>query len=377
MMKIRLLFLFVLMSPFVSFSQMDLSGRYSSPEFDTTARNDLIFRLENNNFFKNDEYFNDYAEGYTLPGFLLQPSLMYYAGSRFRFLAGVQLVQFFGDNKLTDVLPVISARFLAAKNFYIIMGALKGNVEHNLIEPVFDPENQYFRPVENGFQFLYDSYVFSMDLWLDWEQFISRGDTIPEKFTVGFSGNINLTDRQSDWKVSIPLQWLAFHQGGQISDFNYDTYSMINPAGGIAVARNTGEGFIRQVWLRGYFLGFDQFSGSMDMGFKKGWAAYPVAGFNYKYGQFMVGYWHADNFFALKGNPVFQSVSNYNAGYYNQYRDMMVINVIFTRAFFDEQVKFNAGFEGYYDLPKGHFDYSYGMSLLFTPNFKLLNVKSR
>lgn len=377
MMKSRLLFLFIFLGQMVSFSQIDLSGRYYYPQFDTTAKNDLIFRLENNNFFKNDEYFSDYAEGYTLPGFLLQPSLMYYAGSRFRFRAGAMLVQFFSDHKLTDVLPVISVQFLAAKNFYIIMGALKGNVEHKLIEPVFDPENQYFRPVENGFQFLYDSYVFSMDLWLDWEQFISKEDTIPEKFTIGFSSNINLTDKQSDWIVGIPLQLLAFHQGGQISDFNDDTYSMINPAGGVSVARKTGEGFIRQIWMKGYFIGFDQFSGSLNMGFKKGWAAYPVAGLNYKYGQLMVGYWHADNFFALKGNPVFQSVSNYKTGYYNQYRDIGVVNIIFTRTFWDEQIKFNAGFEGYYDFPAGRFDYSYGMSLLFTPDFKLVKVKSK
>jgi len=362
--------------PIAITSQIDLAGRYTHAEFDTAKQNDLIFRLESDLFFKNNEYFSDYTQGYTLPGFTLRPELVYYAGKRLRFAAGANLIQFFGEDGLFDVKPVISAQLRASDKFYVILGALKGNIHHGLIEPVYDPDNQYLRPVENGLQFLFNSRRFNFDAWIDWEQFISWGDTLPERFTAGFTGNVVLTNEENKVQVNMPVQLLANHQSGQISDFNDDTYSMLNSVLGLRAGFNTGSGFIRKVWLDGYYLGFSQFSGSQDLGFDSGYALYPVTGINYKYGQLMLGYWYADNFYSLKGNNEFMSISDYKEGVYSQYRNMGTVKATFNRSFMNDQIKLNVCFNIYYDFPSSQFDYSYGLSLIYTPEFRIINLIS-
>ncbi len=357
-------------------SQLDLSGRYTFAEFDTAKQNDLLFRLETNLFFKNNEYFSDYTQGYTLPGFSLRPELVYYAGKRLKFTAGANLIQFFGEDGLFDVKPVISAQLRASDKFYIILGTLKGNLHHGLIEPVYDPDYQYLRPVENGMQFLFNSKRFNFDAWIDWEQFISWGDTLPERFTAGFTADAVLTNKDSKIQVGMPVQLLAGHQSGQISDYNDDTYSMLNSVLGLKTGLTTGNGFIRRIWLDGYYLGFSQFSGSLDLGFDSGYALYPVTGFDYKYGQFMVGYWYADNFYSLKGNQEFMSLSDYKEGFYSQYRNMGTVKATFNRSFMNDQIKLNVCFNIYYDFPSSQFDYSYGLSLIYTPEFRIVNLVS-
>ncbi len=370
---IVLIFLF----PASMASQSDMSGRYTYAQFDTAKQNDLIFRLETNVFFKNNEYFSDYTQGYTLPGFILRPEVVYYAGNRLKFTAGANLIQFFGDDHLFDVKPVVSAQLRASDKFFIILGALKGNLQHGLIEPVYDPDNQYFRPVENGLQFLFNSRRFSFDTWLDWEQFISWGDTVPERFTAGFTGNLAITGKDSKIEVGLPVQLLASHQSGQISDYNDDTYSMLNTVLGLKTGVNAGSGFIRRVWVDGYYLGFSQFSGSMDLGFESGYALYPLTGFDYKYGQFMVGYWYADNFYSLKGNQEFMSISDFKDDFYSRYRNMGTAKATFYKSFMDDQIKLNVCFNVYYDFPSSLFDYSYGVSLIYTPEFRIINLISR
>lgn len=146
------------------FGQLDQKWRYYYPEFKDNAENGLYFRLENNNFMKNNEYFGEYTEGYTLMGYAIQPSMMYYAGSRLRIKAGLHLLQFSGVSEFTEVLPVFSVHAQLTDKLDLIMGGLKGDVHHRLIEPIFDTEHQYTRPIENGFQF-----VFQGDhLWLDY-----------------------------------------------------------------------------------------------------------------------------------------------------------------------------------------------------------------
>ncbi len=374
----RIFSLIIFLSFFLSgtiFSQIDLSGRFTYTRFDTARQNDLLFRLETDLFFKNNEYFSEYEEGYTLPGFYIQPELVYYAGTRLRFTAGANLIQFFGKDGFFDVKPVISAQLRVANNFYLILGALKGNIQHGLIEPVYDPDNQYLRPVENGVQLLFNNHRLSLDAWIDWEQFISWGDTIPERFTAGFTGNLNITNKISRFSLALPVQILASHQSGQISDFNADTYSMANVVLGMKTGLLTGTGFIRKVWVDAYYLGFSQFSGSLDLGFDSGHALYPTTGFDYKFGQFMLGYWYADNFYSRKGNPEFMSISNFN-DFYSRYRHMGTVKATFNKSFMAEQIKLNVCVNGYYDFSASLFDYSYGLSLIYTPQFKIIKIVS-
>lgn len=358
----------------LSIAQIDQTWRYYYPEFKEDAGNNLYFRLENNNFVKNNEYFGNYIEGYTLMGYTIQPSFVYYAGSRLRLKAGVHVVQFSGMNEFTEVLPTFSIHTQLSNNLALVMGGLKGDVHHKLIEPLFDPENQYTRPIENGFQFLYNSNKFWFDAWIDWEQFIFIGDTKPEKFTAGISSEFELTKPESDFKITIPGQLIATHLGGQISNYSERMQSLANLATGVKLNYKFGDGFIRNIGVATYFATYHDLTGQSGWDFTVGDAIYPVAEVNYKYGTFMTGFWSAHNFLAPKGSAIFQSTSNYQQGYYTQDRNLITTKLSFTKTFM-KQIKFSAMVETYYDAPASQFDYSYGLNLVFTPNFFISKIK--
>ncbi|MCU4163693.1 hypothetical protein [Carboxylicivirga caseinilyticus] len=361
-----------------SVAQVDQIWRYSYPEFGAGMNNNLYFRIENNNFVKNNEYFGDFTEGYTLMGYALQPSLMYYAGSQLRIKAGLHLVKYSGMEEFTEVVPTFSIHTKLSDNLDLIMGGLRGDVHHRLLEPLFNPENQYTRPIENGFQFIYDNDRLWLDWWIDWEQFIVIGDTKPEKFTAGISTEYNIRKDATDWQVSIPGQLIATHLGGQISNFEEPMQSLANMATGVKIRKEIGTGFIQRISLSTYGAWYMDLTEKSGLPFSKGQALYPVAEIGYKYGLLMLGYWHANNFVAPKGSHLFQSVSDYKvvnetSYFYEPKRDLLNAKLSFSKDFL-QKIKFSVMVETYYDIPNAQFEYAYGMNLVFNPNFFLKKV---
>ena len=76
----------------------------------------------------------------------------------------------------------------------IVLGDIYGGANHNLIEPLYNPELNLTADPEAGLQLLYDSRRFDLDVWVNWESFIFREDTHQEAFTVGLSGRYKLND---------------------------------------------------------------------------------------------------------------------------------------------------------------------------------------
>jgi len=368
-----LVLIFVFLGIKVAEAQIDQVWRYNYPEFGAGEGHNLYLRVENNNFVKNNEYFGDFTEGYTMMGYAIQPSLMYYASSSLRVKAGVHIVQYSGMSEFTEVIPTFSVHAKLADNFDLIMGGLRGDVHHRLLEPIFNPENQYTRPIENGFQFLYDNDRFWFDGWVDWEQFIVIGDTKPEKFTAGISSEYNFLKGNSDWDISIPAQLIATHLGGQISNFDEPMQSLANMVTGVKFSKSVGSGFIQRIGISTYGAWYQDLTGKSGLPFSSGQAVYPVGEIGYKYGEFMLGYWHANDFVAPKGSHIFQSVSDYQTGVYQPKREMLNAKLSFSKDFI-QKVRFSVMVETYYDLPNAQFDYSYGFNLVFTPNFFLKKV---
>ncbi len=365
---------FIVLGYNIVFAQVDQTWRYYYSEFKENAGSKLYFRLENNNFVKNNEYFGNYIEGYTMMGYTVQPTLVYYAGSHLRIKAGIHAIQYSGMDNFTEILPTFSIHTKLSDKLDLIMGGLQGDVHHKLIEPIFNPENQYTRPIENGLQFIFKTKNFWTDLWVDWEQFIFLGDTKPEKFTAGLSSEITLTNSESYWNISIPAQMIATHLGGQISNYSESMQSLTNLATGIKLNHKIGNGFIQHVGFATYLASYHDLTAQSGWDFTNGSAIYPLAELGYKYGILMVGYWKAHNFLSPKGSPLFQSTSNYKNGFYSEYRDLVTTKFCFTKTFM-KQIKFSAMLETYYDLPAKQFDYSYGLNLVFTPNFFITKVK--
>ena len=72
---------------------------------------------------------------------------------------------------------------------------------------------------------------------MNWEQFIRKGDTIPEIFTSGVVLRKPLLSPDSKWSLNIPFNALVMHRGGQISDFDEEGISLLNLSTGVEIGR--------------------------------------------------------------------------------------------------------------------------------------------
>ncbi|WP_027471915.1 hypothetical protein [Saccharicrinis fermentans] len=358
---------------FVSKAQIDLSHRFTYEEFDTNATGNLYFRLENNNFVKNNEYFGEYTEGYTLPGYSIQPSLMYYAGNKVRIKIGSHLVKYSGTNNFTEVVPVVSAHVKIGKNWDMVLGSIKGHVHHKLIEPLFSSDWQYFVSTETGAQFYHNTSKLWLDTWVDWEQFIFKGDTIPEIFTAGLSLDYQISDADAALSISIPFQLTAAHLGGQISNYTIESFSLINSAAGIKISKKINTNFVKKIGIAAYFCTYNDLTETKGLPYNNGHAFYPTGTLTYKYGEIMAGYWNSSDFFAPKGSSLFYSISDYKDQYYSQRRQILTTKFTFSRTLM-KHVKFGLLAESYYDLDASALEYSYGVNLVFTPNFFITKI---
>ena len=73
----------------LSFAQIYPNSFYKDYNIDTNFTNTLNFRIENSNFFKNNEYFNDIIQGQTLIGWFLSPKFTYYPVKNAKIEAGL------------------------------------------------------------------------------------------------------------------------------------------------------------------------------------------------------------------------------------------------------------------------------------------------
>lgn len=355
-----------------SFAQINYDFRTGDAPFDTTRANQLIFELDNHNFFKNDEYFGVSAEGYTLLGYRLEPALTYYAGKRLQFKAGVSALKYHGRESFAEVAPVLSARIQLSSRLEMIMGSLQGNVHHQLAEPLYDSEWQYVKPVENGLQFLYEGKRLWADVWLNWEQFIQVGDTFPEILTFGLSTRSHLLKSGSGWNLTAPVQMLVRHTGGQIDEGDIPMQTTVNTLLGIEASRQTG-GFLNTLTWFGSWLGYSDVTDSNALGINKGHAFYTGLKSEGNKGVALLGYWDAHHFIAPKGSPLFQSVSAYDKTSVIPNRQLITGKLAFFKTF-QKKIRFSVMVEGYYDLPNAQFDYAYGLHLTFTPDFTIARI---
>jgi len=214
-------------------SQTDNSLYYTFKNISDSDYNKLHLSIENCNFLKNNEYFNNFSDGYTLIGYYLKPELEYYPGTKSRITAGIHLLKYSGINKYSQYIPTFSFTHQFSNSYTIIFGTLKGTLNHKLVEPVYKFERYFENNVENGLQFLINTKYFDADIWSDWNKFIFKGETSQEEFVFGLSSQLKLTQAESEIEVSIPIQFIGKHKGGQINISDEKVQTLLNSITGL------------------------------------------------------------------------------------------------------------------------------------------------
>lgn len=337
--------------------------------------NALLLGVNMLGFNKNNEYFNDIADGLTLFGYQFNPYFSYQVGSRFKVSGGIYLQQDFGNDDFNEVAPVftLSYELLGGR---VIFGTLEGSTSHRLVEPLYDFERVLIDRLENGFQFKIERPSLFLDLWVDWQNMIYPGDNDQEEVTAGLSLNKQLRDGST--KVEFPLQALVFHRGGQVDTSPLPLQTYFNSAvGGILERTLPGKPFIRSFKLEGYHIYYRDFSSTQLQAYQDGTGLYLNASIKTRvHLDVMASYWRGNEFISITGGQLYPSVSSTVDDPLALEPDRQLLILRFMHELkLAENISISTRFEPYYDVENSLFEFSHGFYVNYTPQFFITRVK--
>ncbi len=359
-----------------SFAQSDFLFEENEHRLDTARSGQLLLRVVNNNFFINYEYFGKYIEGYTLPGFTLRPTLLYYVAPNVTLEAGVHMLKYTGRDKVHKVSPYLAATWQIDPHLSLRMGNIEGPFGHDLHCSILECERQLSNVPEMGAQFRFDYSKVDGEVWVNWEHFIERGDTVPELIMGGLGVDWTPTDPENEWQLTVPFRIFLAHVGGQISDYPDTMQTYGHAQIGVDLTRHVERKFLKSYGVAVQGLFFNTFTGEGVVPPSSGWGIEPRVSVVTSFFDASVAYWHARDFYSLYGEAIYSSVADREPAYYQRDRNMLTaeLNINFEPA---RHVRFSLGGNLYYDTDDQQADYSFGFYLSITPEFRLLTVKHR
>src|ERR1035437_4658103 len=210
--------------------------KYYEP-FKPDSTGNFYLAVDNVNFFKNNEYKGDLATGYTLTGAWLRPKLVFYPDKKLRMEIGGNVLKYNGRDEYYNLLPWFNVHYQPTEKISVILGNLNSDQNHNLPEFLADPERFLTASPEAGLQSKYNSKRFNADLWIDWQQFIQKGDPFKERFAFGAVTNWKIFENNNS-SLSFPFAFYGLHQGGEIDSAPGLAKSFISVTPGLTFNKN-------------------------------------------------------------------------------------------------------------------------------------------
>jgi hypothetical protein len=281
--------------------------RYSEP-FKPDSKGSFTVAIDNVNFFKNNEYNSKVTTGATLPGAWLRPKLVYYPDKKLRVEFGGHVLKFNGREEYFHLTPWLNVHYQATEKLSITLGNLNSDENHNLIEPLLEPERFLTSKPEAGLQLKYKSKMFTTDFWIDWQQYIVNNDPIKEQFAFGTVINQKLIDKEN-MVLSLPFSFYGLHRGGEI-DTNPEpvkTYITVTP--GISFKKISLTEILKEWGINSHYSLATYADNAPYYTDKKGWGFYSNAYFDTRYGGMTLAYWHGHQFYTPQGGYLYQCIS--------------------------------------------------------------------
>ena len=281
--------------------------RYDEP-FRPDSTGNFYLALDNVNFFKNNEYKGELATGYTLTGAWIRPKLVYYPDSKLRVEFGGNVLKYNGRDEYYHLSPWFNVHYQPTDKIAIILGNINADQNHRLPEYLFDPERFLTARPEAGLQARYNSRRLTADLWIDWQQFIVKGDPIKERFAFGALLNWNILEKDRS-SLSFPVAFYGLHQGGEIDAAPGLAESYITVTPGLSFKKTISDKIFR-AWSLNTNFSLSTYPKD-DLIFKeaKGWGVYVNGGIDTRLGGATIAYWHGHQFYTPQGGRVFQNLS--------------------------------------------------------------------
>lgn len=337
---------------------------------------ELHFNFYNFNYVRNYEYSNKFHDGYTLYGTQLEPQLVYFANPNLAITAGAYLRKDFGNEGVYDAKPLFNIKY-HKKDLTLVFGSLEGNIQHNYIEPIYNFERKITTPIEYGTQLLVDKEDFKLDGWIAWQKMIYRGEAAKEEIVGGLSTETTLL-KAGRWKLTIPAQFLAYHQGGQIDVLkDIPLTTLFNGATGFKLHKAVGLN-VKEVFTDNYVAVYKDFSPTKTRAYQGGFGLWLNAGVATKWGTLVASYWKGNKFLTIKGMPLYQSVSEnlYDEGYKESSRSILALRYAYQKELVPN-LYLDVRFEPHIDLNNtaGNLQFNHSLFLTYKENFRILKRK--
>ena len=372
---------------------------------DSTKVKELAIEIDNMSFFKDNEYAGSVMKGYTLPGFWLQLKGVYQPLKNLKLEAGVHGLVYSGAYKYpsyayhdiekwkgnqyqkgTHFLPYLRAH-LQLKSWQLVFGDVYGGTNHNLIAPLYNPEQHLTADPEFGFQAIYDSRHCHFDTWVNWQSFIFEEDSHQEAFTVGLSSVYRFNDENAPVHTYMPFQVTIQHRGGEQDTITTNSVQTLsNGALGLGMKWNLNRKVIQSVNVEADALIHYQQAGELwrkDTGF----GAYAKAAVKFTNGiHTEAGYFMGKDFNSLLGIPYYGSLSLKEEGLYYDRPQTFFFSVDYARTI-AKRYAFGVKTDVYYTSPRGAFNaegpqptsnstsFSVGVFLRANPRFLIKRFK--
>lgn len=310
-------------------AQMDSLLFCQESSIDRQGKGELRVRFDNVSFVRDNEYQGRLTKGYTLPGLWLQPTLRYQPLKNLTVEAGVYLLRYWGADKYPNLnyhdvalwkggqtqkgfhcLPVFRVQLALSRQFDLVLGTLYGKNNHQLVEPLYNPEMGLTGDPEAGVQLLWRTRPAHVDLWVNWESFIFRNDDHQEAFTFGLSTRFRANRPEATAHVYFPVQAVFQHRGGEINPTaaSRSVKTWLNAAAGVGLDIHLRNRCLTRLNLEAVGTYFGQQSGRV-LPFDKGYGLYAKAAADVWRFRVNLGYWQCKDFVSIHGNPLFGTVS--------------------------------------------------------------------
>ena len=326
--------------------------------------------VQNFAFFKDNEYFNPIWPGYTLLGNSFSAEAQYFFYPKLKLKLGYEDIRFWGQKNPYISQLYITVSYIFNSKWTLNMGKLDGNISHQYIEPMLNPENRFLHPLEQGLQFVYKGKHLQSDIYIDWEKFLLWGQPFQEHLTQGTVNKFSFQWQKTS--LNLHFQSIITHHGGQIDQSPLSVETLINTASGIELKRQSGK---IQLSTNHYLLTFNDNSPTKKYPFTAGRAYWGVADIILKHHQLELGYWYGDFFITTKGNPLFRNVPTTNLDWQNiqPQRSLVMFKYRYTESRI-KKLNFDVQAEVYYDIFHQITDYAFGLYIRFS-HTKTIHLK--
>lgn len=372
-MRYLLILLFIIIQ---NTANAQLSHRiYANPiKLQAATEDALYFKIHSFSYTRNYEYFNRIADGYTLFGTQFIPQLVFQSGENVAFSAGAFFRQDFGNRGFREIKPIFSIKY--KKDFSsLIFGSIEGSTQHEYLEAIFDYERLITEPIELGTQFKIDKPHFFFDAWINWLTMIYKPSDKQEEVVGGISSRFRLVDKENV-QLNLPVQFLAYHSGGQIDTIPDPLQTYTNVALGLKLDVAT-QGFIKAFSAQAYYLGSRDFSFTNLLPFESGNGFMLDVGIETKPTNLSLTYFNGNKYISKFGSPLYNSLSSQinNVGFTEANREFLVLR-LHNEHKLAENLYLGTRFEPYIDLNKPKFEFSNSLYLVYKQGFLLKKFKN-